>query len=89
MALSLLVSAHEAETGVTPGSLGGGTIRGIMSPHRARYLYKMARIYFLKGEDLEAGRIIATALAISRDPEVTGALEELKKELKEAGAPRS
>ena len=90
MALSLLVSANEAETGVTPGSLGGGGgIRGIMSPHRARYLYKMARIYFLKGEDLEAQRIIATALAVSRDPEVTGALEELKKELKEAGASRS
>ena len=90
MALSLLVSANEAET--MPGgqrSLGGGVTRGILSPHRARYLYKIARIYFLKGEDLEAERIITTALAISRDPEVTQALEGLRKELKEAGAPRS
>jgi len=43
----------------------------------------------LKGEDLEAERIVTTALAVSRDPEVTGALEGLKKELKEAGAPRT
>jgi tetratricopeptide (TPR) repeat protein len=87
MALSLLVSANEAETTAAPGTFGGsGGVRGLLSPHRARYLYKMARIYFLKGEDLEAERIITTGLAISRDPEVTGALEDLKKELKEAGA---
>ena len=89
LALSLLVSANEAETTAGQGNLGGGGVRGILSPNRARYLYKMARIYFLKGEDLESERIITTALAISRDPEVTQALEGLKKELKEASAPRS
>ena len=89
LALSLLVSANETETGAGQGTLGGGVVRGMRSPNRARYLYKMARIYFLKGEDLEADRIVTTALAISRDPEVTHALEGLKKELKEAGAPRS
>jgi tetratricopeptide (TPR) repeat protein len=89
LALSLLVSANESETTTGQGNLGGGGVRGMLSPNRARYLYKMARIYFLKGEDLEAERIITTALAISRDPEVTQALEGLRKELKEAGAPRS
>ena len=89
MALGLIVSANEAETTAGQGNFGGGAKRGITSPNRARYLYKMARIYFLKGEDLEAERILTTALAISRDPEVTHALEGLKKELKEAGAPRS
>jgi tetratricopeptide (TPR) repeat protein len=89
LALSLLVSANEAETTTGHGNLGGGAARGITSPNRARYLYKMARIYFLKGEDLESERIVTTALAISRDPDVTQALEGLKKELKEAGAPRS
>jgi tetratricopeptide (TPR) repeat protein len=86
MALSLLVSANEAETSPGQGNVGGGAARGMLSPNRARYLYKMARIYFLKGEDLESERIVTTALAISRDPEVTHALEGLKKELKEAGA---
>jgi len=38
---------------------------------------------------LESERIVTTALAISRDAEVTKALEDLKKELKEAGATRS
>ena len=89
LALSLLVSANETETAAGQGGFGGGGVRGILSPNRARYLYKMARIYFLKGEDLEAERILTTALAISRDPGVTHALEGLKKELKEAGAPRS
>ena len=89
MALSLLVSANEAETTGRAGALGtGGAMRSLRSPNRARYLYKMARVYFLKGEDLEAERTITTALAVSRDPEVTRALEALKKELKETG-PRS
>jgi tetratricopeptide (TPR) repeat protein len=89
VALSLLVSANETETTAGTSLLGGGAMRALKSPNRARYLYKMARIYFLKGEDLEAERIVTTALAVSRDPEVTSALEELKKELKEAGAPRT
>jgi len=89
MALSLLVSANEMETTAGQGNFGGAAMRGMKSPNRARYLYKMARIYFLKGEDLESERIVTTALAISRDAEVTKALEDLKKELKEAGATRS
>jgi hypothetical protein len=87
MALGLLISANEAETTGRGGALGtGGAMRSLRSPNRARYLYKMARVYFLKGEDLESERTITTALAVSRDPEVTRALEALKKELKETGA---
>jgi tetratricopeptide (TPR) repeat protein len=87
-ALNLLVGANEAETAGPGTLLGGGASRAMVSPHRGRYLYKMARIYFLKGEDLEAQRTITTALAVSRDPEVLAALEELKRDLKEQSARR-
>jgi tetratricopeptide (TPR) repeat protein len=83
-ALSLLVEANEVETTARPGMLGGERTRVTQSPHRGRYLYKMARIYFLKGEDLEAERTLTTALAVTRDPEVVRAAEELRQELKAA-----
>lgn len=85
-ALKLLVAANESETTGGAGTLGGGASKAIQSPHRARYLYKIARVYFLKGEDLEAERIVTTALAISRDPEVTKALEDLRDEMRAAKA---
>jgi len=82
-ALRLLVDANQTETTGGTGLLGGGGSKVTISPNRARYLYKIARIYFLKGEDLEAERTVTTALAVSRDPEVTQALEDLRRELKE------
>jgi len=86
-ALKLMVGANEVETtGGGAGMLGGGASKAIQSPNRARYLYKIARIYFLKGDDREAERIITTALAVSRDPDVTSALEGLRDELKEEQA---
>jgi tetratricopeptide (TPR) repeat protein len=83
-ALQLLVSANEAETTGAAGMLGGGGSKAVISPHRARYLYKIARVYFLKGEDLEAKRTITTALTLSEDPVVTRALESLQQELQDS-----
>ena len=87
LALSLLVGANETET-TSGGALlgGGGSGKAVASPNRARYLYKMARVYFLKGEDLEAEKTISSALAVSRDPEVIEALEGLRDELNAAQA---
>lgn len=85
-ALKLLVAANEAETTGGASLLGGGASKAIQSPHRARYLYKIARVYFLKGEDLEAERIVTTALAISRYPDVTQALEDLREEMRASRA---
>ncbi len=82
-ALRLLIGANEMETTSGGALLGGGGTRVTISPNRARYLYKIARIYFLKGEDLEAERTITTALHISKDPEVSKALQSLRAELKE------
>jgi len=81
-ALRLLIEANQVETTSGGALLGGGGGKVSMSPNRARYLYKIARVYFLKGEDLEAERTVTTALAVSRDPEVTRALEDLRRELK-------
>ncbi len=83
LALRLLIEANQVETTAAAGMLGGGGSKVTISPNRARYLYKIARVYFLKGEDLEAERTITTALAVSRDAEVTAALEKLRQELKE------
>jgi tetratricopeptide (TPR) repeat protein len=82
-ALRLLVEANSIETTAAAGMLGGSGGKVTISPNRPRYLYKIARIYFLKGEDLEAEKTITTALHISKDPGVTKALEELRRELKE------
>jgi tetratricopeptide (TPR) repeat protein len=83
-ALDCLVTANDVDTNAPSGAMAD-TARGTrISPHRARYLYKMARIYFLKGEDREAERLITTALALSRDESVTKALEGLRRELREA-----
>ncbi len=82
-ALRLLIEANEVETTAAAGMLGGGGTTVTISPNRPRYLYKIARIYFLKGEDLEAEKTVTTALHLSKDPEVTEALETLRKELKE------
>jgi len=86
VALDLLIEANQIETTAAAGMLGGGnTGKAVKSPHRARYLYKIARIYFLKGEDAEAEKTIATALAVAREPGVKEALEKLQQELAEAG----
>ncbi len=82
-AMRLLVEANSIETTAAAGMLGGGGGKVTMSPNRPRYLYKIARIYFLKGEDLEAEKTITTALHISKDSGVTKALEDLRRELKE------
>ena len=81
-ALRLLIEANQVETTTGGAMLGGGGSKVSISPNRARYLYKIARVYFLKGQDLESERTITTALAVSRDPEVTKALEDLRKELR-------
>lgn len=86
LALKLLVSANEMETTGGGSMLGGGAKKAVTSPNRARYLYKMARIFFLKGEDLEADRTITTGLAVSREPGTTAALEKLRAELNESRA---
>jgi len=86
LALKLLVHANEVETTTAGGIFGGGGGKVSISPNRGRYLYKMARVYYLKGEDLEAERTISTALAVTEDPAVLGALEELREDLKEAKA---
>ena len=81
-ALHLLVEANEVETTAAAGMFGGGGAKVTISPNRARYLYKIAKVYFLDGQDKEAERTIATALAVSRDSSVTAALEDLREELK-------
>jgi tetratricopeptide (TPR) repeat protein len=86
-ALALLVSANEMETTAGATMFGGGGGKATISPNRARYLYKIARCYFLKGEDLEAERTITAALTISRDPVVTQALESLQQELQGSPGP--
>lgn len=83
-ALKYLVEANEVETVGPAGMLGGGGGKVLISPNRGRYLYKMARIYFLKGEDLEAERTITTALHVAKDPRVLKALEELRQDLQES-----
>jgi len=83
-ALKLLVAANELETTGGAGMFGGASSGVKISPNRGRYLYKMARIYYLKGEDLEAEKTIATALAIAKDPEVLAALEELRSDMAES-----
>jgi tetratricopeptide (TPR) repeat protein len=83
-ALQLLVAANEVETTAGTGMFGGGGGKAIQSPNRARYLFKIARVYFLKGEDAEAEKIITTGLAISREPQVTQALESLREEIRAA-----
>jgi tetratricopeptide (TPR) repeat protein len=82
-ALRLIEEANQVETTGAAGMLGGGGSRVTISPNRARYLYKLARIYFLKGDDLEADRTATAAQHLARDPEVVRALEELRKDLKE------
>ncbi len=89
-ALRLLIEANQVETTAGAGMLGGSGSKATVSPNRPRYLYKIARVYYLKGEDLEAEKTITTALAVCRDPQVTTALEELREELnanRESGAP--
>ena len=86
LALRLLVEANEVETTSAGGMFGGGPGKATISPNRGRYLYKMARIYFLKGEDLEANRTITTALAVTKDRDVVTALENLREELKQPRA---
>jgi tetratricopeptide (TPR) repeat protein len=86
-ALALLVSANEMETTAGASMFGGGGGKATISPNRARYLYKIARVYFLKGEDLEAERTVTTALTVSRDPVVTRALESLQQELQGTADP--
>jgi tetratricopeptide (TPR) repeat protein len=83
LALRLLIDANQVETTAAAGMFGGSGSKVKISPNRPRYLYKIARVYFLKGEDLEAEKTITTALAISQDAEVTAALEDLRRELKE------
>jgi tetratricopeptide (TPR) repeat protein len=85
-ALRLLIEANQVETTAGAGMLGGGGSKVTISPNRPRYLYKIARVYFLKGEDKEAERTITTALAVSRDPAVTEALEALRQDLKQASS---
>ncbi len=82
-ALRLIEEANQVETTAAAGMLGGGGSRVSISPNRARYLYKLARIYFLKGDDLEADRTATAAQHLARDPDVVRALEELRKDLKE------
>lgn len=87
-ALDLLVQANADET-TTPGGVfgGGGAPRVKVSPNRGRYLYKMARIYFMQGDDLEAEKTVTTAVALTRDPDVIQALESLKDEIQKARKP--
>ena len=82
-ALRLIEEANQVETTGAAGMLGGGGSRVTISPNRARYLYKLARIYFLKGDDLEADRTATAAQHLARDPDVVRALEGLRKDLKE------
>ena len=82
-ALKLLVSANELETTGGAGMFGGSSTGVKISPHRGRYLYKMARIFYLKGEDEEAEKTIDTALATATEPEVLTALEDLRKDMAE------
>jgi len=85
VALDLLIEANQIETTAAAGMLGGGNSgKATRSPHRGRYLYKIARIYFLKGEDQEAMRTIATALTAAREPSVIQALEKLREEVEAA-----
>ena len=87
-ALKLIVEANEVETTAAAGMFGGGGGKATVSPHRARYLYKMARIQFLQGKDGEAERTVEAALAVSTDPQVTEALESLQQDLRESGSPK-
>jgi tetratricopeptide (TPR) repeat protein len=85
-ALKLLVTANELETTGGAGMFGGTSTGVKISPNRGRYLYKMARIYYLKGEDLEAEKTITTAMAITKEPEVLAALQELRRDVAESQA---
>jgi tetratricopeptide (TPR) repeat protein len=84
LALDCLVSANDIDTNASSGAVAEAARGARISPHRERYLYKMARIYFLKGEDREAERLITTALALSREEPVTRALEALRQEIRDA-----
>lgn len=86
-ALKLLVEANQVETTGAAGMFGGGVGKVKISPNKARYLYKMARIYYLKGEDREAERTITAARHATSDPEILNAIEELHRDLGETSSP--
>lgn len=87
LALALLVQANEVETTGGGSMFGGSSGRAMRSPNRARYLYKMARIYYLKGDDYQAEKNITIALTVSQDETVTEALHALREEVRGGGTP--
>lgn len=80
-ALKLLYEANEVETTGGASMFGGGAGKVRISPNRGRYLYKMARVYFLMGNDAEARETLDTARAVTEDPAVLQAIEGLHEEL--------